>query len=154
MASACRAYDGGVADSVIVVPGERQLMGEGWSLRAERVEMLTGNDWRALIGIRRGLKLLVSPGDQAGELDVERGPVSPRRPMAWLSSTPVTAASGWPGFRCAHAERATAATPGSSSPSGCRVTSCPRWSSCSERFPGPTRPQPLQMFSKVMAWPR
>lgn len=70
-AFACHVYDGGVAEAVIAVLGERQLMGEGWSLRAERVEMLNGNDWRALIGIRRGLKLLVSPGDQAGELDVE-----------------------------------------------------------------------------------
>jgi hypothetical protein len=25
-------------------PGERQLVGEGWSLRAERVEMPNGND--------------------------------------------------------------------------------------------------------------
>ena len=68
---ACHVYDGGVADVVIAVPGERQLVGEGWSLRAERVEMLNGTDWRALIGIGRGLKLLVSPGDQAGELEVE-----------------------------------------------------------------------------------
>jgi predicted nucleotide-binding protein (sugar kinase/HSP70/actin superfamily) len=44
-----------VADSVTAVPGKRQLVGEGWSLRAERVEMLNGNDWRALVGARRGL---------------------------------------------------------------------------------------------------
>jgi hypothetical protein len=60
-----------VADAVIPVPGERQLVGEGWSLRAERVEMLKGNHWRALIGIGCGFKLLVGPGDEAGELDVE-----------------------------------------------------------------------------------
>jgi hypothetical protein len=46
-----------VADSVNAVPGTRQLAGEDWSLRAERVEMLNGNDWRAL---RCGLKLLVT----------------------------------------------------------------------------------------------
>lgn len=67
----CDLYDGGVADVVIAVPGKRQLVGEGWSLGAERVEMLNGDDWRALIGIRCGLKLLVSPGDEAGEFHVE-----------------------------------------------------------------------------------
>jgi hypothetical protein len=60
-----------MADSVVVVPGKSQLMGEGWSLPAERIEMLDGDDWRALVRIRRGLKLLVSRGDQPGELDVE-----------------------------------------------------------------------------------
>ena len=60
-----------MADSVVVVPGKLQLMGEGWRLPAERVEMLDGDDWRALVGVRPGLKLLVSRGDQSGELDVE-----------------------------------------------------------------------------------
>jgi hypothetical protein len=60
-----------VVDAVIAVPGKRQLVGEGWSLRAERLEMLNGDDWRALIGIRRGLMLRVSLGDEAGELEVE-----------------------------------------------------------------------------------
>jgi len=44
-----------VADAVTVVPGTCQLVGEGWSLRAERIEMLNGNNWRALVGVRRGL---------------------------------------------------------------------------------------------------
>jgi len=56
---------------VTAVPGTRQLVGEGWSLRAERIEMLQGNDWRAVIGVRRGLKLLVTWSDQGQELDVE-----------------------------------------------------------------------------------
>ena len=64
-------YDGSVADSVTAVPGKQQLVGEGWSLRAERVEMLNGNDWRALVGVRRGLKLLVTWSEQGQELDVE-----------------------------------------------------------------------------------
>jgi hypothetical protein len=60
-----------MADSVVAVPGKLQLMGEGWSLPAERVEMLDGDGWRALVGVRRALKLLVSRSDQSGELDVE-----------------------------------------------------------------------------------
>jgi hypothetical protein len=71
MAFACDLYDGGAGDAVIAVPGKRQLVGEGWSLRAERVEMLKGNDWRALIGIGCDVKLLVSLDDKAGELEVE-----------------------------------------------------------------------------------
>jgi hypothetical protein len=64
-------YDGSVAYAVTAVPGTRQLVGEGWSLRAERIEMLQGNDWRAVIGVRRGLKLLVTWSDHGQELDVE-----------------------------------------------------------------------------------
>lgn len=60
-----------MADGVTAVPGTRQLAGEGWSLRAEHVELLNGNDWRALVGVRRGLKLLVTWSDQDRELDVE-----------------------------------------------------------------------------------
>jgi len=70
-ASHAHAYDGSVADAVTAVPGKRQLVGEGWSLRADHVEVLTGNAWRALIGVRHGLKLLVTGSDQDGELDVE-----------------------------------------------------------------------------------
>ena len=68
---ACPLYDGDVADAAVAVPGKLQLMGEGWSLIAERVEMLDGDYWRALVGVRRGLKLLVSRSDQPGELEVE-----------------------------------------------------------------------------------
>ena len=32
-----------MADAVTAVPGKRQLVGEGWSLRADHVEVLTGN---------------------------------------------------------------------------------------------------------------
>jgi hypothetical protein len=62
---------GSVADAVTAVPGTRQLVGEGWSLRAERIEMLQGNDFRAVIGVRRGLKLLVTWSDHGQELGVE-----------------------------------------------------------------------------------
>jgi len=60
-----------VADAVTAVSGTRQLAGEGWRLHAERVEMLNGNDWRALVGVRRGLKLLVTWSEQDKELEVE-----------------------------------------------------------------------------------
>ena len=55
---------------VIAVPGKRRIEGDGWSLRADRLELLNGNDWRALIGVRRGLNLLVTWSDQSEELDV------------------------------------------------------------------------------------
>ena len=70
-ASDAHPYDGSVADTVTAVPGKRQLVGEGWSLGADRIEVVKGNAWRALIGVRRGLKLLVTWSDQDKELDVE-----------------------------------------------------------------------------------
>jgi hypothetical protein len=60
-----------VAEKVIAVPGKRRIEGDGWSLRADHLELLDGNGWRALIGVRRGLNLLVTWSDQASELDVE-----------------------------------------------------------------------------------
>lgn len=60
-----------MAEVVTPVPGTQQLVGEGWSLSAERIEMLQGNDWRAVVGVRRGLKLLVTWRHQSQELDVE-----------------------------------------------------------------------------------
>lgn len=60
-----------MGDSVIAVPGERRIVGEGWSLSAEHLEMLTGDDWCALIGVRRGLKLLVTSDGRAQEVAVE-----------------------------------------------------------------------------------
>jgi hypothetical protein len=69
-----------VADAVVAIPGKLQLVGEGWSVAAERIEMLDGDGWRALIGVRRDLKLLVSQSDQSGELDVE----------AWVSEPDAT----------------------------------------------------------------
>ena len=59
-----------MAEAVTADLGNQQLVGEGWSLRADRLEPLNDNDWRALIGLRRGLKLLVSRSDQAEGLDV------------------------------------------------------------------------------------
>lgn len=60
-----------MTDLVTAVPGERRIVGPGWSLRAERVELLDGKGWRALIGIRRGLKLLIASMDGTDLLQVE-----------------------------------------------------------------------------------
>lgn len=60
-----------MAETVTAVPGKRRIEGTGWSLRVDRLDLLTGNDWRALIGVRRGLSLLVTWSDQSRELDVE-----------------------------------------------------------------------------------
>ena len=60
-----------MADAVNAIPGTRQLVGEGWSLSAERIEMLPGNDWRAVVGVRRDLKLLVTWRHQSQVLDLE-----------------------------------------------------------------------------------
>jgi len=55
-----------VADEVTAVPGTRRIVGRDWSLRAERLETTEGidHDWCALVGVRRGLKLLVTCIDQ------------------------------------------------------------------------------------------
>jgi hypothetical protein len=60
-----------MADTVTAFPDERRIAGAGWSLRAERVEVLGGGAWRALIGVRRGLELLVSGTDLDCEVEVE-----------------------------------------------------------------------------------
>jgi hypothetical protein len=60
-----------MTDTMTAFPDERRIAGEGWSLRAERVEVLGGGAWRALIGVRRGLKLLVSGTDLGHEVEVE-----------------------------------------------------------------------------------
>jgi hypothetical protein len=60
-----------MADTVTAFPDERRIAGEGWSLRAERVEVLGGGAWRALIGVRRDLKLLVSGTSLGCEVEVE-----------------------------------------------------------------------------------
>lgn len=56
---------------VTAFPDERRIAGEDWSLRADHVEVLGGGEWRALIGVRRGLKLLVSGADLGHEVEVE-----------------------------------------------------------------------------------
>ena len=48
---------------VTAFPDERRIAGVDWSLRADRIEVLGGGEWRALIGVRKGLKLLVSGTD-------------------------------------------------------------------------------------------
>ncbi len=60
-----------MADAVTAYPGELRIAGEGWSLRAESVEMLGAGAWRALIGVRRGLKLLVTGTGPAQDVEVE-----------------------------------------------------------------------------------
>jgi len=52
-------------------PDESRIAGEGWSLRAERVEVLGDGEWRALIGVRRDLKLLVSGTNLGREVEVQ-----------------------------------------------------------------------------------
>lgn len=59
-----------VAKTAVAVPAMRRIEGDGWSLRVDRLEMRGGHDWLAVIGIRRGLNLLVTWSDQAKELDV------------------------------------------------------------------------------------
>jgi hypothetical protein len=66
-----------MTDLVTAIPGEKRIVGPGWSLRAERVDVLDGNMWRALIGIRRGLKLLVARADETELLQVEAWTAEP-----------------------------------------------------------------------------
>jgi len=66
-----------MTDLVTAIPGRKRIVGPGWSLRAERVDVLDGNTWRALIGIRRGLKLLVAQADETGLLQVEAWTAEP-----------------------------------------------------------------------------
>jgi hypothetical protein len=59
-----------VAGSIRAVPGSRKLEGPGWQLTVEapvvRAERLgssgTDDEWSAVLGVRRGLKLLVTGG--------------------------------------------------------------------------------------------
>ena len=59
-------YDGSVADGVRADPRTRRIVGQDWSLRAERMQTAEGSDydWSALVGVRRGLNLLVTCIDQ------------------------------------------------------------------------------------------
>jgi hypothetical protein len=68
-----------MTDLVTAVPGSQRITGPGWSLRAERVEQLD-DGWRALIGIRRGLKLLVTSTGEAEPLEVEAWTAEPGQP--------------------------------------------------------------------------
>lgn len=72
-----RSYHGSMTDLVTAVPGKKRIVGPGWSLRAERVDVLDGNRWRALIGIRRGLKLLVAKADETELFQVEAWTAEP-----------------------------------------------------------------------------
>jgi len=68
---------GYMTDLVTAIPGQNRIVGPGWRLRAERVELLAGNRWHALIGIRRGLKLLVAKTDEPALLRVEAWTAEP-----------------------------------------------------------------------------
>ena len=58
--------DDPAGDAVRAVPGTRRIVGQNWSLRAERLETAEGfdHDWHALVGVQRGLSLLVTWIDQ------------------------------------------------------------------------------------------
>ena len=58
-------------------PRTRRITGDGWSLRADRVEVAGGGSWRALVGVCRDLKLLVTADGQGQELDVEAWAAEP-----------------------------------------------------------------------------
>lgn len=60
-----------MTDAVTAFPGGPRIAGEGWSLRAERVDDLGGGAWSAVIGVRRGLNLLVTGTGSDQELEVE-----------------------------------------------------------------------------------
>jgi hypothetical protein len=66
-----------MTDLVTAVPRQKRIVGPGWSLRAERVELLDGNGWRALIGIRPSLNLLVVMIDEPELLQVEAWTAEP-----------------------------------------------------------------------------
>ncbi len=57
-------------------PRTRRITGDGWSLRADRVEV-AGGGWRALVGVCRGLKLLVTWDGQGQQLEVEAWAAEP-----------------------------------------------------------------------------
>jgi hypothetical protein len=67
-----------VAESITAVPGSRQLSGPGWHLTLERPIERVGRSsldprggWRAVLGVRRGLKLLVTGYEGACSVRVE-----------------------------------------------------------------------------------
>jgi hypothetical protein len=66
-----------VTDEVTADPGTRRLTGDGWSLRADHVEVLEGGGWHALVGVRRNLKLLVSWDGPDQEISVEAWAAEP-----------------------------------------------------------------------------
>jgi hypothetical protein len=111
-----------VAELITAVVGSRLLAGSDWQLvverpieRAERLSPSHPDDgWSAVLGIRRGLKLLVTGnGWMPDRLWLRPGLDSRASPaMASLSSTWLP--TGWlsPGCRCAAAGTEDAAMPG------------------------------------------
>lgn len=144
--------DGSVADSVTAVPGKRQLVRESWRLRAERVEILNGNDWRALVGVRRGLKLLVTWSEQGQELHVEAWAGEPEETDG-VAVIDIGGDIRLARFRCALRGPWLRQCQDPARQVAGRVTSCLHWWSCSEGFPGPRRLRPVPMFFRVAIWP-
>jgi hypothetical protein len=68
--SARGPYDEAMSGDVTADPGRSRVSGPGWSLRAERVEPSDDGGWRALIGVRKGLVLLVTADAGDDQLDV------------------------------------------------------------------------------------
>lgn len=58
-------------------PRTRRITGDGWSLRADRVEVAGGGSWRAVVGVCRGLTLLVSRDGRSQQLEVEAWAAEP-----------------------------------------------------------------------------
>jgi hypothetical protein len=57
--------------------GRRRLTGDGWSLLADRVETAGDSGWRALVGVKRGLHLLVIWNDRCDGLEAEAWAAEP-----------------------------------------------------------------------------
>ena len=83
-------------------PRTRRITGDGWSLRADRVEV-AGGSWRALVGVCRGLKLLVTWDGPGQQLEVEAWAAEPEESDGSPLSTWVRVTSGWRGCPCAPA---------------------------------------------------
>ena len=70
-------YDGCVTNEVTAGARRRRLTGDGWSLRADHVEVVEGGGWHALVGVRRDLKLLVTWDGPGQEIGVEAWAAEP-----------------------------------------------------------------------------
>jgi hypothetical protein len=68
-----------VTDEVTADAPRRRLTGDGWSLRADHVEVVEGGGWHALVGVRRDLKLLVTWDGPGQEIGVEAWAAEPER---------------------------------------------------------------------------
>lgn len=60
-----------MAEAVSAVLDEQRIKGDGWSLRADYLELINDTDWRAVVGVRNGLNLMVTWSERSADLDVE-----------------------------------------------------------------------------------